>query len=183
MGVVYKALDQDVVNGQRVGPIQVALKIVNSDKEGGTDSVEALKNEGSVVFKLRHKNIVEMYSAERDGATWFLTMELLRGNRRIDHRAPPERGRAAGIPAPDSPALRRHELRIQRAQDRALRPQAEQCFRYAGQGRQDFRLWNCQPHARNRRAGNAIRPETLGRADTCLRLHRDVVGNERGSAG
>jgi serine/threonine protein kinase len=79
MGVVYKALDQDVVNGQRVGPIQVALKIVNSDKEGGTESVEALKNEGSVVFKLRHKNIVEMYSAERDGATWFLTMELLEG--------------------------------------------------------------------------------------------------------
>jgi len=79
MGIVYKALDRDVADGKRYGPIHIALKIVNEDKQGGPEAIEAIKHEGSVVFKLRHKNIVEMYSAECDGETWFLTMELLEG--------------------------------------------------------------------------------------------------------
>lgn len=79
MGVVYKALDHDVVNGKRYGPVHVALKIIKSDKQGGPEAVEALKHEGIKATSLRHKNIVETYSVESDGDTWFLTMELLEG--------------------------------------------------------------------------------------------------------
>jgi serine/threonine protein kinase len=79
MGIVYKALDRDVADGKRYGPIHIALKIVDEQKQGWPEAIEAIKHEGSVVFKLRHKNIVEMYSAECDGEIWFLTMELLEG--------------------------------------------------------------------------------------------------------
>jgi hypothetical protein len=65
------ALDREVADGTRFGPVQVAIKIVNTEKEGGPKAVESIKHEGSVVFKLRFKNIVEMYSAERDGDVGF----------------------------------------------------------------------------------------------------------------
>ena len=80
MGIVFRALDRDVVDGKRYGPVHVALKIINQEKQGGPEAIEALKHEGISTSKLRRQeNIVEIYSIERDGDTWFLTMELLEG--------------------------------------------------------------------------------------------------------
>jgi len=79
MGTVFKALDREVASGQRLGPALIALKIVNPDKDLGQVAIQAIKQEGEFLRRLRHDNIMAIYSIEREGATWFLTMELLEG--------------------------------------------------------------------------------------------------------
>jgi len=79
MGTVFKALDREVVAGQRLGPPLIALKIVNPDKDLGQVAIQAIKQEGEFLRRLRHDNVMAIYSVERDGETWFLTMELLEG--------------------------------------------------------------------------------------------------------
>ena len=75
MGEVYEAWDDEL-------SIQVALKTLHLP--GGTEEAhKRLKLEGILARSVWHPNVCRLYDlgrhGEGEGATWFLTMELLRG--------------------------------------------------------------------------------------------------------
>ena len=77
MGVVYKALDQRR-KGAEHSPY-VALKVLREDFKTHPESLNALQRESHEAQRLSHPNIVNVFDFDRDGETYFMTMELLQG--------------------------------------------------------------------------------------------------------
>ncbi len=77
MGVVYKALDQRR-KGADHSPY-VALKVLREDFKTHPESLNALQRESHEAQRLSHPNIVNVFDFDRDGETYFMTMELLQG--------------------------------------------------------------------------------------------------------
>jgi hypothetical protein len=71
MGVVYLAHDERLDR-------RVALKVLSSD-EKGRERLERLRREARSLASVNHRNIVTVYSVEEVDGTWFVTMELVRG--------------------------------------------------------------------------------------------------------
>ncbi|MBI2378748.1 MAG: protein kinase [Deltaproteobacteria bacterium] len=69
MGVVYSAFD-------RAQSARVALKTL---RQAGSTEIGALKTEFRSLAGVSHQNLVSFYELERDGDTWFITMELIEG--------------------------------------------------------------------------------------------------------
>jgi len=70
MGVVYHV--RDTTRGR-----ENALKTLAPGRS--EDIVERFLTEAQVMFRLEHDNIVRVYDFGKDGETYFLTMELIRG--------------------------------------------------------------------------------------------------------
>jgi serine/threonine protein kinase len=70
MGVVYHV--RDTTRGR-----ENALKTLAPGRS--EDIVERFLTEAQVMFRLEHSNIVRVYYFGKDGETYFLTMELIRG--------------------------------------------------------------------------------------------------------
>lgn len=70
MGVVYHV--RDTTRGR-----ENALKTLAPGRS--EDIVERFLTEAQVMFRLEHNNIVRVYDFGKDGETYFLTMELIRG--------------------------------------------------------------------------------------------------------
>ncbi|MBI1890558.1 MAG: protein kinase [Burkholderiales bacterium] len=78
MGTVYKALDLRKLEASDRKPY-IAIKVLNVQFRGHPKSLIALQREARKAQALAHPNIVTVYDFDRDGATVFLTMELLSG--------------------------------------------------------------------------------------------------------
>lgn len=78
MGVVYKALDQRRKGAHEHSPY-VALKVLREDFKTHPESLNALQRESHEAQRLSHPNIVNVFDFDRDGETYFMTMELLHG--------------------------------------------------------------------------------------------------------
>lgn len=95
MGVVFRALDQRKEEAQDRDPF-VAIKVLNEEFKRRPESLKSLQREARRSQSLAHPNVVNVFDFDRDGATVFMTMELLDGqplNRllrdNLDHRLPP----------------------------------------------------------------------------------------------
>lgn len=80
MGAVYRA--RDLLREQFGDPDpHVALKVLNEDFVGHPDASALLYSEFALTMRLRHPNVVRLYSFEVDTACQraFITQELMRG--------------------------------------------------------------------------------------------------------
>lgn len=78
MGAVYKARDLRKEEAQDRDP-HVAIKVLGEEFRKHPDSFRALQRESKKAQRLAHPNIVTVYDFDRDGTTFFMTMEYLRG--------------------------------------------------------------------------------------------------------
>jgi serine/threonine protein kinase len=78
MGSVWSAVDRRKVEARDPNP-EIAVKILNSDFQQHPDAFVALQREASKAQSLAHPNIATVFDFDRDGASVFITMELLRG--------------------------------------------------------------------------------------------------------
>lgn len=78
MGTVFSALDRRKAEAHDPNP-DVAVKILNPGFQRHPDAFVALQREASKAQTLAHPNIVTVFDFDRDGASVFITMELLRG--------------------------------------------------------------------------------------------------------
>lgn len=78
MSRVYKAVDMRKVEAGADDP-HVAVKVLTIAFDDYTDAVALLHRELDNLRDLTHPNIVRVIDFDRDGATVFMTMELLRG--------------------------------------------------------------------------------------------------------
>jgi len=78
MGVVYKATDLLRVEAQDRQP-HVAVKVLSDSFRDHPGAFVALQREASKSQRLAHPNIATVYDFDRDGATVYMTMELLEG--------------------------------------------------------------------------------------------------------
>src|SRR4051812_49338364 len=85
MGEVYRARDP------RLGR-DIALKVLPDVVAAHPERLARFEREARAVAALNHPNIVTIHSIEHDGATRFLTMELVEGQT-LDQRMT-----AAGLP-------------------------------------------------------------------------------------
>ena len=78
VGTVYRALD---LNRAGLPPEHrhVALKILGDNAARRPDAVDALRREYDQAQSLSHPGIVNVFDFDRDGDTYFVTMELLAG--------------------------------------------------------------------------------------------------------
>lgn len=72
MGIVYKALDQNL---NRV----VALKVVHPHLTNDASFLQRFLREARAMARLQHDNIVTIYSVEQDQGTQFMVMEYFPG--------------------------------------------------------------------------------------------------------
>ena len=72
MGRVYRATD-------RLLKRSVALKVLPADTDAHPDRLQRFQREAQAVAALNHPNVVTIHSVEHDGATHFITMELVEG--------------------------------------------------------------------------------------------------------
>ena len=79
MGVVYRALDLRKQETRDRDPY-VALKVLSDEFRRDQRMVIALQREARKAQTLAHPNITTVYDFDRDGATVFMTMEVLDGN-------------------------------------------------------------------------------------------------------
>jgi hypothetical protein len=79
MGVVYRALDRLAAEQDDPDPY-VALKLLGDAIRENPNAALALQREGRRARELAHPNIVKVFDFGRDGDTWYLQMELLRGH-------------------------------------------------------------------------------------------------------
>ncbi len=78
MGIVYKARDlrkEEV----RDRDMYVAVKVLNADFKQFPDACIDLQRECKKAQRLAHPNIVTVYDFDRDGDTFYMTMEILEG--------------------------------------------------------------------------------------------------------
>ena len=78
MSTVFKAIDLRRVEARAPDP-HVAVKILTVPLKGFTRSLALLQSEAHKLQSLPHPNIVRVIDCDRDGATVFMTMELLSG--------------------------------------------------------------------------------------------------------
>lgn len=78
MGKVYKARDLLKVEAKDRNPY-IAVKLLSGDFREHPEAFIALQRESSKAQKLAHPNITTVYDFDRDGATVYLTMELMEG--------------------------------------------------------------------------------------------------------
>lgn len=78
MGAVYLAIDQRKVEAKHAKP-QVAIKLIHGDFAKDSRAFIALQRETDKSQTLAHPNIITVYDFDRDGDTFFMTMEALRG--------------------------------------------------------------------------------------------------------
>jgi serine/threonine protein kinase len=78
MGTVYRALDR---NRQGLPPQQrhVAVKVLREELARRPDALQLLRREAHQAQSLSHPGIVNVFDFDRDGDTYFITMELLEG--------------------------------------------------------------------------------------------------------
>lgn len=79
MGVVYRALDRSKEIALNPHP-HVAIKVLNADFRGHSQSLMALEREASKAQSLAHPNVVTVFDFDLAGDTPFITMELLEGS-------------------------------------------------------------------------------------------------------
>ncbi len=79
LGIVYRAVDErrDPASDQN----SVAIKVLRPEYIGTEDGRRMLEHEADQTRRLSHPNIVRIFDFDRDGEVWFITMELLRGER------------------------------------------------------------------------------------------------------
>lgn len=78
MGVVYRARDRLMEESQDPDPY-VAIKLISDAIRQLPEAVLALQREARRSQTLAHPNIVKVFHFGKDGDTYYLTMELLRG--------------------------------------------------------------------------------------------------------
>src|SRR5215831_21192001 len=84
MGRVYEAIDEELGIG-------VALKTLRPDAAAEPESLRALKREVLLARLVTHPNVCRVYDLGNANDTWFITMELLRGETlgdRLQHLGP-----------------------------------------------------------------------------------------------
>jgi len=79
MGSVYRARDLRKVEAEDKNPF-VAIKILSENLGSDVDALTTLQQEAVKTQALAHPNILTVYDFDRDGATFFMTMELLKGD-------------------------------------------------------------------------------------------------------
>jgi serine/threonine protein kinase len=79
MGDVYLARDLLAEANQDPDPF-VAVKVLSAALRGDTEATRGLQREARRAQQLSHENIVRVHYFGRDGDTYYLTMELLRGD-------------------------------------------------------------------------------------------------------
>ena len=79
MGSVYKARDLRKVEAEDRNPF-VAIKILTADLGSDADALTTLQQEAVKTQALAHPNILTVYDFDRDDSTFFMTMELLKGD-------------------------------------------------------------------------------------------------------
>lgn len=100
-GTVYKALDRHRAHLNESEQC-VAVRVLQPNYQDRPDALAQLEREFHQAQSLSHPNIISMFDLDRDGATYFVVMELLEGEllsdilRRLDHR-PMTRERALSI--------------------------------------------------------------------------------------
>lgn len=72
MGRVYKALDKELDE-------QVALKLIKPDIAADEKMIQRFRNELKFARKIVHKNVCRMFDLNKDGATYYITMEFVSG--------------------------------------------------------------------------------------------------------
>jgi serine/threonine protein kinase len=78
MGIVFSAQDRRKQEALDPNP-RVAIKILNADFRGEPQALMALQREAQKAQSLAHPNVATVFDFDRDGATVFMTMELLHG--------------------------------------------------------------------------------------------------------
>lgn len=78
MGVVYKAKDILKVEAKDSDPY-VAIKVLSEEFKQHPEAFIALQRESRKSQRIAHPNIVNVYDFDRDGETFFMTMELMEG--------------------------------------------------------------------------------------------------------
>ncbi len=93
-GTVYKALDRH--RGHLEPAAQcVALRVLKKNYRDSSEALAELERQFHQAQSLSHPNIVSVFDLDRDGATYFLVMELLEGEllsgllQRLDHHPIP----------------------------------------------------------------------------------------------
>lgn len=94
MGVVFAAIDRRKEEARDPNP-RIAVKILNGDFQRHPDALIALQREARKAQTLAHPNVITVFDFDRDGASVFMTMELLRG-RSLDHVVREARGTGIG---------------------------------------------------------------------------------------
>ena len=79
MGSVYKARDIRKVEAEDKNPF-VAIKILTADLGSASNALSTLQQEAAKTQALAHPNILTVYDFDRDGSTFLMTMELLKGD-------------------------------------------------------------------------------------------------------
>ena len=79
LGIVYRAVDErrDPDSDQN----SVAIKVLRPEHIGTEDGRRMLEHEADQTRRLSHPNVIRIFDFDRDGEVWFITMELLRGER------------------------------------------------------------------------------------------------------
>jgi serine/threonine protein kinase/tetratricopeptide (TPR) repeat protein len=72
MGKVYKANDIEIKE-------KVAIKLIKPEISTDKNTIERFQNELKFARKIRHKNVCQMYDLNRDGGTYYITMEYVEG--------------------------------------------------------------------------------------------------------
>jgi len=78
MGLVFAAIDRRKQEARDPNP-HIAIKVLNRDFQQHQDALIALQREARKSQSLAHPNVATVFDFDRDGATVFMTMELLRG--------------------------------------------------------------------------------------------------------
>ena len=79
MGSVYKARDLRKVEAEDRNPY-VAIKILTADLGSDADALITLQQEAVKTQALAHPNVLTVYDFDREDSTFFMTMELLKGD-------------------------------------------------------------------------------------------------------
>jgi len=79
MGSVYKARDLRKVEAEDRNPY-VAIKILSADLGSDADALITLQQEAVKTQALAHPNVLTVYDFDREDSTFFMTMELLKGD-------------------------------------------------------------------------------------------------------
>jgi len=92
MGVVYKALDRRLAEGDADNPF-VAVKVLSPHLASNAQALRALQQEGAKGRCLSHQNIVRFIDLDRDEDLYFIVMEWLEGKTLADILDAPETGK------------------------------------------------------------------------------------------